>query len=587
MLTSNLYSAEDALDLLEIETTFIERAIGLRAVLMASDDEIAACVALANMSKLAWPLGKRKRDEDGTNTDLDASPATKVPKPSHQHGIPRREMQQPEVTPRQRVTKESLQSVRDRLASLTSRNQDIKNSIHTLRQAVIDELFSHMKVRQIAIGQLGRDDLEEEMHQLCTKALWSRRDEIYNKQNELTTLEELLGGHRAVLEFADSAYEELEQNIKLFDTALTAEECAILCAENFPAMSKLARLTGGSALDDLAFPAQAQELPRSRRRRNVFPHFGKLPVEIRVQIWQEALPGPRIVTHNSRHNRHISPLTVNRESRAAILTRLTRILSPTFDTTTNDTKILYVNLNTDIIIRDLANPGGPDTFTLDTASFNSTCYRLFIGLAKVKRLALAFDVLHNNGGQLFGPLQSCCPELESLVIFPTSMVEGGPLKLPRQSTTQKVEFIDIDSNVIDYIYFRWELLSDRKSKRKALRGIAVLLTLYDHAQQYYSVFPEYIEQYGRTWAPKIRVALMMKWNEKSKVWQTRNLEGDKFSKGYRGIDGKLYRGFVESGPICGSDGEVLSRYDGMVDMFEGLGLGSSGMLSVTEGGYKE
>lgn len=68
------------------------------------------------------------------------------------------------------------------------------------------------------------------MYQLCTKALWSRRDEIYSKQNELTTLEELLGGHRAVLEFADSAYEELEQNIKLLETALTAEQCAILSA---------------------------------------------------------------------------------------------------------------------------------------------------------------------------------------------------------------------------------------------------------------------------------------------------------------------------------------------------------------------
>lgn len=96
MLTSNLYSTEVIFDLLDIETTFIERVNGLRAVLMASDDEIAASVALANMSKLAWPLGKRKRDEDGTGTDLDASPATKVPKPSHQHEIPRKEMQQPE-----------------------------------------------------------------------------------------------------------------------------------------------------------------------------------------------------------------------------------------------------------------------------------------------------------------------------------------------------------------------------------------------------------------------------------------------------------------------------------------------------------
>ncbi len=66
------------------------------------------------------------------------------------------------------------------------------------------------------------------MLQLCTKALWSRRDEIYTKQKELTTLEELLGGHKAVLDFADSACEELEQNIKLLETALTPDQCAAL-----------------------------------------------------------------------------------------------------------------------------------------------------------------------------------------------------------------------------------------------------------------------------------------------------------------------------------------------------------------------
>jgi hypothetical protein len=68
------------------------------------------------------------------------------------------------------------------------------------------------------------------MHQLCTQVLWSRKDDLLSKQKELTTLEELLGGHKAVLEFADSAFEELKQNICILETVLTAEQCSKICA---------------------------------------------------------------------------------------------------------------------------------------------------------------------------------------------------------------------------------------------------------------------------------------------------------------------------------------------------------------------
>lgn len=67
---------------------------------------------------------------------------------------------------------------------------------------------------------------------------------------------------------------------------------------------------------------------------------------------------------------------------------------------------------------------------------------------------------------------------------------------------------------------------------------------------------------------------MVRWNERCKAWQTRYLEGDKYSKGYRGGDGRLYRGFVESGMMCRKDGEVLSRYDGIEEMFGKLSLES-------------
>lgn len=331
-------------------------------------------------------------------------------------------------------------------------------------------------------------------------------------------------------------------------------------------MTALARLTGGTK-------TVHQTSPPTKLENCAFPKFSQLPAEVRLQIWQQALPGPRIITHNSKHNRHITTLAVNHEARTASLSHLTPLLSPTFDTTRTTTEIIYANLDTDTIIRDIADPGIRDPFTLNTIELNRFCYRTFIGLAKVKHLAVAFDLLHDNGGQLFGPLQSCCPELETLTLFPSSMCEGGPMKHPRLGTNHKVKFLDIDSNLLDYVSFRWSQLHERKLNRKAIRGVAVLLTLHDHAQQYHNVFPDYIEHYGRNWKPRIRVCLMAKWNERCKGWQTRFLEGDRYSKGFQGEDGRMYRGFVESGMICGGDGEVLSRYDGVAEMFDGLELG--------------
>lgn len=335
-------------------------------------------------------------------------------------------------------------------------------------------------------------------------------------------------------------------------------------------MTALARLTGGLTVLDSPPFTEPDELAELRRRPDAFPQFSRLPTEVRCMIWQEALPDARIITHNSKHNRDLALIAVNKEARCVMMSKLTRLLSPTFDTDKTDTRIVHVNVEVDTIIRDLANPGGPDPFDLDISSFNSVCYRLFIGLVKVKHLALAFDLVHNNGGQLFGPLQACCPDLETITLFPTSMIEGGPLKMPKQPTHQKLKFIEMDSNVIDLVYYRLSLVRDRHIKRKAHRGISILLTLYDHSKQYHTVFPQYVKQYGQKWNPSIRVALMMKWNDKCKAWQTRTLDGDKYSRGYTGDDGRGYRGFVESGMMCGEDGELLSRYDGITRMFGDL-----------------
>jgi len=82
------------------------------------------------------------------------------------------------------------------------------------------------------------------------------------------------------------------------------------------------------------------------------------------------------------------------------------------------------------------------------------------------------------------------------------------------------------------------------------------------------VFPKYVENHGQQWNPRIRLALMARFNPTWQAWQTRYLDGDRYSKQFPGVDGKYYKGFLESGMICGKDGELLSRYDGIARIFE-------------------
>ena len=89
----------------------------------------------------------------------------------------------------------------------------------------------------------------------------------------------------------------------------------------------------------------------------------------------------------------------------------------------------------------------------------------------------------------------------------------------------------------------------------------------NHSQQYSRVFPQYVEHFGQEWNPTIKLRLLARWNAECQGWQTRYLDGDRYSKRFIGEDGRQYRGFVESGMICDADGETLSRYDGMARLF--------------------
>jgi hypothetical protein len=334
-------------------------------------------------------------------------------------------------------------------------------------------------------------------------------------------------------------------------------------------MSALARLTGGGTTFVGPKTITVLEIVPPKPMEPGFAFFKNLPMEIRLQIWEACLPGPRLITYDSRHNRELTLLGTCRESRKLIERKYGRVLCPGNYFPLVATSFSYVNLDTDIVIRDLtlAPDENGSLFDLTGPAFNIRCFALLSGLAQVKHLALGFDLLNENGGELFGPIQACCPQLQTLVIFPKSQLRECQHPTHRP-LPHELRFLDFDSNFADYVAFRRDRCRDRILKKKAYRGLAALDILAGHSQQYKNVFPQYIEQFGQEWSPILKICMLTRWNQTCQGWQTRYMEMDRYSKGFPGEDGKLYRGFIESGMMCDAGGEPMSRYDGVRELFE-------------------
>lgn len=197
----------------------------------------------------------------------------------------------------------------------------------------------------------------------------------------------------------------------------------------------------------------------------------------------------------------------------------------------------------------------------------------FVGLSRVKHLALAFNLIHDNGGALFIALQAAFPDLQTLTVFPNSQMHVSARNQHKLWGEEDLHFVEVDSNLTDYTFFRHDLLPERRYKKKSFRGLEMIYHLDDIARQYISVFPEHIQRYslrigqefsqecGQEWSPSVRVCLLASKNNLEKGFRTLHLEGDDYSKGYPQEDGKLCEGFLESGMVCDIEGELFSRYD--------------------------
>jgi len=317
--------------------------------------------------------------------------------------------------------------------------------------------------------------------------------------------------------------------------------------------------------------------------RGAFTFFKRLPAEIRRLVWKYALPGPRVLTHSALHNSRLSLLNVCRESREVVKLSYVRLLRARsgFDLLENPAAVLWANPEFDTIVIDLTAPqteeSGSDIlscslFSLDDQKFMTQIFRPLIGLSRVKHLALAFNLIHDNGGALFIALQAAFPDLQTLTVFPNSQMHVSARDQHKLWGEEDLHFVDVDSNLTDYAFFRHDLLPERRYKKKSFRGLEILYHLNNVARQYVSVFPEHIQRHslriGQEWSPSVRLCLLASKNNLEKGFRTLHLEGDDYSKGYPQEDGKLCEGFLESGMACDIRGEIFSCYDGIKQLFD-------------------
>ncbi|KAH7384794.1 hypothetical protein BKA64DRAFT_149371 [Cadophora sp. MPI-SDFR-AT-0126] len=470
-----------------------------------------------------------------------------------------------------------LENVRARLDHLITKNLSITAKLTKFRESILRDLFSHFRIRHVAAGHLSRADTDEETRKLCIDALKIKKYFILESQNDLESVDEALAGHATFLNFSRAARHEVLTNIQLLEDNASAR-CDYVGGRfpiDFPRMTALARLTAGEDYESVpsALPKPLLVLQEpADTTGGRFTCFLRLPAEVRAIIWKFSLPGQRILTHSSRHNTNLALLSTCIESRRIVKSVCTRILSPTYKTTATNMEFIWIDPDNDIIVRDLSTPDSDkpskNLFDRTTAYFNAGCFRLFTGLAKVKHLAVAFDVLRQNGGSFFVALEACTPELETLTMIPSTQIDGSPLKRFNAAVNDNVRLIELDSNVLDYVYFRQSCIEDRIIKQKAQRGVTTIATALNHSQQYKSLFPSFVACSKGVWSPRISVALVTTWNVICEGWQTRHLDRDFYNAKYVGEDGKMYHGFVESGMMCSADGELLSRYDGMARFFE-------------------
>lgn len=288
-----------------------------------------------------------------------------------------------------------------------------------------------------------------------------------------------------------------------------------------------------------------------------FCSFPKLPPELRLMVYEAAIPGPRLVTRTSKQ---ISLGAASLEASCVVQSKYTPILNPSFNCIYPNSTTTLVNLETDIVLKNLViNKSGwvsRSIFDLENDQLKQQrLIRRFTGLSKVKHLAVEFDFPRSDCTKLYLTLQVCCPELESLTfcVFNQRRV---------QETFYEQQLIDMDSNFLDYAWFRTSF-EPTKELRIWARHLLQSETYRYVSWKSYLVSSNFWwnKVYRPEWTPTLQVSALARLSKDGSLyylWEEEVEEGD-FSD-----DSSSFLAYVR---LTDGEGRFFSRYDGIERLF--------------------
>jgi hypothetical protein len=327
-----------------------------------------------------------------------------------------------------------------------------------------------------------------------------------------------------------------------------------------------------------------------------FRAFNKLPPELKLMILEAAAPSPRIVTWHSKDA--INELSAtNSLTRYVIQKKYARVVNPLWraqGTNFPHSTTTYVNFETDTVLKSMmvypSELGAEyvrehtrftpsifdvENFTQGPGSFRSRCLRRFTGLSKVKHLALS-SVFLDFTPALFPILQVCCPELKTITFCYTDIRLYN-----RFSSACDIQLLDWDSNYEDYVQFRWDQMENGKysdscgvkiNARMWKRSLRAKLDLKASRFRNWNdalrqAFHGYCEKYGLDWAPALRVCLMTNVAADGFRYIFSDGLSDRLERTVLRVNGEEYASCLDCLPLTDKEGNFLSRYDGIEDLF--------------------
>jgi hypothetical protein len=88
------------------------------------------------------------------------------------------------------------------------------------RDGVFQDLYEALKIRDLAIGQLTLDGLDQEMREFCTNTLDERNELILTLESYYSHWNDLVGTRNTAITLGKQIAQELDDNIRVYDETI-------------------------------------------------------------------------------------------------------------------------------------------------------------------------------------------------------------------------------------------------------------------------------------------------------------------------------------------------------------------------------